>query len=320
VTDSDQCSHVDCAVVIVTYNSARYITDLLDSLPTAAGDLTLRIVVVDNGSTDDTVERVREHVEVICVETGANLGYSGGINVGRKYAGHYAALAVLNPDLTLEPGALHEMFSVLNHDQTVGVVVPMLFDFDGYRYPSLRREPTLTNAIGDALFGQHFKHRSAGLSEIVWNERDYDHRHPVDWGIGAVMLVSAACDRVVGDWDEEFFLYSEEIDYQARTRAAGFRVEYVPQARAHHRKQGSGQSRELKALQAVNRIRYFEKHGKPARLMRAVVLIHELLRSTNPGHRVALLKVLRRSTWEPLTSDLKATAAKTATFTQPMKA
>lgn len=308
---SDQRHHVDCAVIVVTYNSARYIDALLDSLPIAAGDLTLRIIVVDNGSADDTVELVRNRPDVICVETGVNLGYAGGINVGRRYAGECEALAVLNPDLELEPGALQEMCAALD-DHVVGVVVPLLLDFAGQRYPSLRREPTLTSAIGDALFGHHFKRRSARLSEIVYQEREYHDRHPVDWAVGAAMLISAECDRVVGAWDESFFLYSEEVDYAARVRAAGFRVEYVPQAHARHRGAGSGQSPALIALKCVNRVRYFEKSGRSASGMRAAVCLHELLRSVSPSHRHALLVVLRRSRWEPLISSLKERAAKVA--------
>jgi GT2 family glycosyltransferase len=308
MTGSGQQHHVDCAVIVVAYNSARYIDGLLDSLPAAAVDLTLRVIVVDNGSADDTVQRVRDHPGMMCVETGANLGYAGGINVGRRHTGLCGVLAVLNPDLVLEPGALREMCSALD-DPAVGVVAPMLLDFAGHLYPSLRREPTLTSAIGDALFGQHFKRRPMMLSEIVRHDREYHDRHPVDWAVGAAMLMSATCDRVVGAWDERFFLYSEELDYATRARAAGFRVEYVPQARARHRGAGSGQSHALVALKAVNRVRYFEKYGKATGAMRAAVLLHELLRSASRSHRGALLVVSRPSTWEPLISGLKARSA-----------
>lgn len=309
MTEPDQQHQVDCAVIIVTYNSARDIAGLLDSLPAAAADLTLRVIVVDNGSVDDTVERVRDHPEVVCVESGANLGYAGGINVGRQHAGRYRALAVLNPDLTLEPGALREMFAALD-DPAVGLVVPMLLDFEGHRYPSLRREPTPVSAIGDALFGHYFARRPGRLSEIVRDASAYGYRHPVDWAVGAAMLISAACDRVVGAWDERFFLYCEEVDYATRVRAAGLRIEYVPQARARHRSAGSGHSHALIALKAVNRVRYFEMHGKPANGMRAAVLLHELLRSASASHRAALLVVSRPSAWEPLISGLKANSAR----------
>jgi GT2 family glycosyltransferase len=312
LAESDQTDDVDCAIIIVTYDSARDITGLLDCLPAAAADLTVRIIVVDNGSVDGTVERVRDHPEVLCVETGANLGYAGAINVGRRYTGQFRALAVLNPDLTLERGALREMFNALEHDPGAGIVVPMIIDFEGHLDRSLRREPTLTGAIGDALLGRHFQRRPARLSEMVRGEREYGYPHPVDWATGAVMLISTACERTVGAWDERFFQYSEEVDYAARARAAGFRIEYLPRVRARHRKGGSSQSQALIALKAVNRVRYFEKHRKSAGLMRAVVLLHELLRSVSPSHRAALRVVSQRSRWEPLIFNLKARSAKPA--------
>jgi len=304
VTGTAQRDEVDCAVIIVTYNSAPDIAGLIDSLPAAADGLTLRVIVVDNGSVDHTVERVRAHPEVLCVAVGANLGYAGGINVGRQHAGQCGTLAVLNPDLVLEPGALREMFTALE-DPAVGLVVPMLLDSEGHFYPSLRREPTLATAFADAVCGRLFESRPGWLSEMVRDEREYNYRHPVDWAGGAAWLISTACDRAVGAWDERFFLYHEEVDYAARARAAGFRMEYVPEARARHRGAGSGQSPTLYALMAVNRVRYFEKHGKPARAMRAIVLLHELIRSADPSHRAAARAVARRSTWEPLISGLK---------------
>jgi GT2 family glycosyltransferase len=299
---------VDCAVVIVTYNSARDIVGLLESLPAAAAGLTLRTVVVDNGSTDATVDLVRAFPSVSCVETGTNLGYASGINVGREHAGDYTALLVLNPDTVLEPGALGEMFSALA-DPRVGIVAPMLLDVSGRRYPSLRRDPSLARAIGDGLLGGRIGRRPGWLSEIVRDETPYRRRHSVDWATGAALLISASCDRAVGRWDERFFLYSEETDYGARARAAGFRVEYRPGARARHSGGGSGQSSALLALNAVNRIRYMEKRRRLPRAYRAAVILHELLRSADSGHRTALRFVLRRSSWPALVAGLQVQRA-----------
>ena len=257
----DRARPVDCAVVVVTYNSARDVVGLLESLPEAAGGLKLRTVVVDNGSTDATVDLVRAFPGVRCVETGTNLGYAGGINVGREHAGDYTALLVLNPDVVLEPGALREMADALD-DPRVGIVAPMLLDSSGRRYPSLRRDPTLRRAIGDGLLGGRIGRRPGWLSEMVRDEAPYRRRHAVDWAVGAALLISAACDRAVGKWDERFFLYSEETDYGARARA-----------------------------------------------YRAAVILHELLRSADSGHRTALRFVLRRASWPGLLADLQAPSA-----------
>lgn len=316
MTHPDLHKKVDCAVIVVTYNSARDIGGFLDSLPAAAAGRSLRVIVVDNGSTDDTVELVRNRPGIHCIENQANLGYSGGVNVGRQHAGEFAALGVFNPDLILEPGAIDEMLLALD-DLTVGVAAPATFDLAGARYPSLGREPTLTRAIGDALFGKRFGSRPEWLSQIVRSTQDYNHRHPVDWASGAALLISAECDRATGAWDERFFLYMEEVDYAARVRAGGLRVDYVPGARVRHRGGGSGQSPELCALMAVSRVRYMEKYRRYPRAYRIAVFVTELLRSIDPSHRAAMRAVARRSTWVTLVAGLKAGSTVARISTSP---
>jgi GT2 family glycosyltransferase len=302
---ADRPGRVDCAVVIVTYNSARHLLGLLDSLPAAADGLTTRQVVVDNGSADATAALARGYPGVTCVAAGANLGYAAGINLGREHAGQYGALLVLNPDAVLEPGALRRMFGALD-DPGVGIVAPMLLDSAGRLRQSLHRAPSLARAIGDGLLGGRVSGRPGWLSEVVRDESQYGRRASVEWATGAALLVSAACDRAVGRWDERFFLYSEETDYAARAREAGFRVEYRPAARVRHVGGGSGQSGALLALNAVSRIRFMEKRRQRPRAYRAAVVLHELLRSADPGHRTALRYVLRRSRWPALVAGLQA--------------
>lgn len=290
---------VDCAVVIVTYNSGSHIDGLLDCLADAALGLSLRIVVVDNGSSDATVDIVTKRGDVICVRTGSNHGYAMGINIGRAHAGDYSALLVLNPDTLLGAGAITRLFDAVQAPE-IGVVVPMLMDQSGRPLPSLRREPTVMRALGDCFFGQRFKSRPGWLSETVWDPRLYECRHDVDWATGAVMMIASECDQQVGSWDERFFLYSEETDYAARARSHGFRIEYLPTARAQHAGGGSGTSIELTALLAVNRIRYAEKWVRWPKVFRGTAVLHELLRAYQPRHRMALRTLLHRSRWSDI--------------------
>jgi N-acetylglucosaminyl-diphospho-decaprenol L-rhamnosyltransferase len=295
---------VDCAIVVVTYNSARHISRLLDSIPAACAGITARCVVVDNGSADRTAELVRGHPAVTLVETGSNLGYAGAINVGRRHAGQHAALVVLNPDVVLEPGAISRLRATLT-DQRVGVAVPRLLNEDGSLYLSLRREPTPLRALGEAIFGSHLPGRPAWLAETIRAPDFYRHEQHVAWAGGAALIISAACCNAVGDWDSDrFFLYAEETDFAARARAAGFQIRYIPDATVRHEGGGSGQSPGLTALMAVNRIRYYEKyHRRPATsLFRAAVALDCLLRSASAGHRYALATVTLRSRWHRLPS------------------
>ena len=298
----DGSEHVDCAVIIVSYNSARHIGRLLDSLPAAASGLRIRCLVVDNGSQDETMSVVRSRNDVVAIETGRNLGYAGAINVGRTQAGPSSSLLVLNPDLVLEPGAVVQLYRALDAPE-VGIVVPMVVTDEGSLYLSLRREPSLTRALGEALFGSHVPKRPAWLSDTIRDRPAYTRQQDVDWASGAALLISAACDEAVGDWDDaSFFLYSEETDFAARARRRGYRVRYVPAARAYHEEGGSGRSPALGALMAVNRVRYYEKHHHPpaTTLFRTIVILHYLLRSADPDQRVALGALVRRSRWPGL--------------------
>jgi GT2 family glycosyltransferase len=157
---------------------------------------------------------------VIAVSSGGNLGYAGGINIARRYIGVSAAVLVLNPDVRIRPGALATMLRCLEND-TIGVVVPRIVDSSGSTYPSLRREPAVLSTLGDSLAGSRLTRRGARFSEVVWNAEHYDYAHTVDWATGAALLIRADVDRAVGDWTEDFFLYSEEVDYLRRVRESG---------------------------------------------------------------------------------------------------
>jgi N-acetylglucosaminyl-diphospho-decaprenol L-rhamnosyltransferase len=293
---------VDCTILVVSYNSARHIGQLLESIPAAAEGLRTRVIIIDNGSLDGTVATLRARQDITLIETGENLGYAGAINLGRKVSGYAGPVMILNPDLVLEPGALARLYQALG-EPGVGIALPKLLDPGGEEYLSLRREPSLSRAVGDAVLGRHLPRRPGWLSETIRDRRAYQEGRDVPWGGGAALLVSGDCGHAVGDWDDgRFFLYSEETDFAARARAHGYRVRYVPEARVRHEGDGSGQSPGLAALLAVNRVRYYEKyHRRPSTsLFRAAVALHHLLRLADHRSRVALRAVVRRSAWADL--------------------
>ncbi|MGX1793232.1 glycosyltransferase [Microbacterium sp. NPDC055312] len=290
------------AAIIVTYNSAATLGSLLASLD--ASTVGVRAIVVDNGSADDTLEVAAAQPRALTIATRANLGYSGGINVGRAYVRAGEHVAILNPDLTVEPDMLERLLSVLDADPEVGIAVPQLRDLDdGGRFDSLRREPGVLRALGDSVFGNRWRARPSWLAETLRTDAGYAHPRDVAWAGGAALLISAACDRAVGAWDADtYFLYSEETDYARRARDVGFRVRYTPEARAHHEGSGSGQPAALVALISVNRIRYFQRlHGRVhTSLFHAAVALQHALRVRDPRHRYSLPIVLDRSRWREL--------------------
>jgi exopolysaccharide biosynthesis WecB/TagA/CpsF family protein len=293
--------HADIAAVVVTYNSASDVSQLIDDLRLAARRRLIRLIVVDNQSSDETVNVVRVHDDITLVESGGNLGYAGGINAGLPLIGNCDTVLILNPDLALTPETVTRLLTTAD-DECIGAVVPLILDEDGAIYPSLRREPCLARAIGDALLGSKIRARPGFSSEIVSRRASYLEAHDVDWATGAALLVPAAVAREVGEWNEEFFLYSEETDYFRRIRASGRRIRFEPSAVVTHRGSGSGTSHELATLLAVNRVRYIERHhGRVySALFRAVVALAEALRSYDAVHRRALAIILNRRRWQGL--------------------
>ncbi|WP_049744739.1 glycosyltransferase family 2 protein [Mycolicibacterium goodii] len=293
----------DIAVVIVTYNSFHQVEELLCDLRREAGQLSLRVVVVDNDSPDGTADLVARHDDVVLVRSGGNLGYAGGINCARPYVAPCTGVLILNPDVRLGRGALATMLAALSTPE-VGAVVPLITDAAADEVVlTLRHEPSLSGALVDALVGgRRFPGRPMWLSETNLRLRRYRTGHAVDWATGAAILVRADVDREVGEWDESYFLYSEETDYCHRIRDRGYRVWFQPEAVIHHIGGGSGRSPSLATLQAVNRVRYVERYrSRPyAAAYRGIAALAEALRARDRDHRRTLWTLLRRDRWSAL--------------------
>ena len=179
-------------MIVVTYNSADCLGALIASLRAETIDLTLRVVVADNSSSDGTLEFARsQHPDVLAFATGGNLGYSGGINAAMRRAGDAATVVVLNPDLTVERGSLASMMQRLQASQA-GAVVPRLLNSSGQTSFSLYREPTILTAVGDALLGRRAPSRPDWLAGTDFSPESYAHPHTVDWATGAALMVRRA--------------------------------------------------------------------------------------------------------------------------------
>ncbi|WP_255769404.1 glycosyltransferase [Pseudarthrobacter sulfonivorans] len=289
------------AVLVVTYNNEHDVPILIESLRQETRDQTIKVIVADNSPTRSTLLALAPCDDILVFRTGGNLGYAGGINAATRRAGAADAFLVLNPDMRLQPGAVRAMREKMAASGA-GAVVPLLVDDDGSIYPSLRREPSITRAFGDALLGSKLPGRPGWLSEMDYDADSYRQSHTVDWATGAALLIRADIVGLVGEWDERYFLYSEETDYLRRIRAAGATVWFEPRARMRHSRGGSGTSPMLDALMAVNKIRYVRKFNSShyAAAFHSAVLLSAFLRSPLPGRSQVFLSVLRRKGWDRL--------------------
>lgn len=291
------------AIAVVTYNSAGTIPVFLEALPAGLAGVDYELVVVDNCSTDATVELVgRLAPDATVIRESENRGYSAGINraVAAVAGSPPDAVLIANPDIQLDPGCAAGLLAALK-ESGAGIVVPCLADENGRPQYSLRRDATIGRALGEALVGGTRARRFPALSQVVGDLGAYESAHDVEWASGALLLVAYDCLVQTGRWDETFFLYCEEEEFQQRARSRGFRVRYVPDVRAVHVGGEMHEVSELWALGCVNKLRlYARTHGRVAStLFRSALVSNELLRVTSSAHRRALRALVSRDALTP---------------------
>lgn len=291
------------ALVVVTWNSAGVMPGLLESLPAGMAGLDWRLVVADNDSADDTVgEVLRRMPTATVVQTGRNAGYAAAINaalaqIGRTVPGLRAVL-VCNPDIRMQPGCGAALVAGLDELGT-GITAPLLHDGHGALIRSLRRESSVSRALGEAVLGNRRSGRFPRLGELVTDPAAYRTTTVSDWAAGSLLAVSAACLAACGPWDESFFLYSEETEYALRARDEGFATRLAPAAEATHLEGDSKVSPKLWTLLTLNRVRlYRQRHGRVATAaFWGAVLLREASRAAigKPHSRTAARALLSRS-------------------------
>jgi len=216
--------------VIVSYNVADLVLECVASL---RADGVSRVVVVDNNSSDGTVDLLRRRepdVEVLALPV--NLGYGAAANRGvARTAAPY--VAVMNPDVVVAPGTTKALAGALEADAGLAVVGPRVETPDGALYPSARTFPALADAAGHAFF--HFVWPANPYSRR-YRMLDWDHAEPadVDWVAGNHFLARRRAWDEVGGFDDAYFMYMEDVDLCWRLHRAGWRVGYEPAARVIH--------------------------------------------------------------------------------------
>jgi GT2 family glycosyltransferase len=263
-------AHPALSVIIVSYNTRLVTLDCLRALSADLGtgaapnglSISAEVFVVDNASTDGSVDAIRERFpDVHVIVNDQNLGFGAANNRTMRLArGEFFLL--LNSDAFVQPGAVATLVQKLRSSPRVGVVGPRLLNRDGslqvscYRFPSPFRA-WVENLWISAAFPHH---------PIVGDYRCWPHDVPreVDWVIGACMLARREVVEQVGGFDEHFFMYAEESDWQRRIRDAGWKVAFTPDAEVTHLGGASGTT----GKPAINRhffesLDYYERkhHG-----------------------------------------------------------
>jgi N-acetylglucosaminyl-diphospho-decaprenol L-rhamnosyltransferase len=217
----------EVSVVVVSYNALPWLERCLESVRG------VETIVVDNGSTDGTVDFVRERFpEVELVEQG-NRGLAAGWNAGlARASGDY--VLILNADAWLTEGSLERLVVFAEQRPRAAVVGPRLLNPDGTLQRSVRGFPTLWRLATEYLFLRKLAPGSQMLNGFYAGGFAHDEVREADFVMGACMLVRREAVDEVGPLDESFFLFSEETDWCYRFLQAGWQVLFFPGAECVH--------------------------------------------------------------------------------------
>ena len=221
------------AAVVVNYEAGALLTECVRSVlaDTSAGEVEL--VVVDNSSHDGSIEALHEALpDVHIVAAPGNVGYARAANLGIA-ATRSSVVAVLNSDLTVEPGTAKAMRARFDDEPRLGAAGPRVRNVDGTDYPSARNSPSIPVAVGHGLFGLWWR---TNPFTVRYRQLDADPAQPrsVDWVSGAAIWLRRTTLDAVGGWDERYFMYVEDVDLCWRLRRAGWRVAYEPAGTVEH--------------------------------------------------------------------------------------
>ncbi len=247
------------SVVIVNWNAGRQLSTCIQSVLKSSKGLIQKVVVVDNGSTDDSLENVCAFDSLEIIRAGENLGFGRACNLGASFCSSEYIL-LLNPDAEVYERTFEDLKEYLSSEksQSVGIVGIQLVDETGHIARSCTRFPGPVAFVAGAL----------GVDRIFpkighfMSEWPHDESRIVDHVIGAFYLIRRDLFNSLGGFDERFFLYLEDLDLSLRAKKAGWNTVFLANIRAFHA--GGGTSRQIKARRLFyatrSKLQYAFKH------------------------------------------------------------
>lgn len=213
-------------IIILNWNGKADTLECLSSLKKIRYS-NYRICLVDNASTDDSVEAVRSKFpEVGIIENSENLRFARGNNVGIKFALQHDAeyVLLLNNDTKVDSEFLKEMIEVSKSDCMIGMVGPKIYHYD---------QPDLIWSAGGEISFWKGKIAHRGLRKR--DSEKFDQIVAVDYLTACALLIRSEVIEKIGLLDPTYFMYSEDADWCERTRRAGFRLFFAPKAKVWHK-------------------------------------------------------------------------------------
>jgi GT2 family glycosyltransferase len=260
--DEDGEIPMDLSIIIVTWNSQEYIRNCLDSIFLSSGNFSSEVIVVDNGSSDQTAKIVEEfYPQVNLIQNKRNLGYAKANNQGIKEAkGEYMLL--LNPDTQVLEDALFLMYEFMEQNPKVRALGPKLLNPDETVQPSCREFPTFSTLIWEFLGLSRLFPKSKVFGRWRMGYFNFDKPREVDQPMGSCFMLRRKTLEDVGIFDENFGMFFNDVDLCYRIKKSGWKIYFYPDAKVIHHKGASTKKAKAKMiwLSHLAFYKFFRKH------------------------------------------------------------
>lgn len=269
----------EVSVVVVNWNTQDILRDCLRSIYEQGGEIDLEVIVVDNASTDGSVEMVKKDFpQITLIENSQNRGFAAANNQGIAISKERYVL-LLNSDTVVLDNAIAKTAAFADSHPEAAVVGCRVLNPDRTLQPTCFMFPSILNMLLSStyLYKLFPKSKFFGRERMTWWNRN-DIRE-VDVVTGCFMLVRQDAIKKVGSMDEQFFMYGEETDWCYRFKQAGWKILFTPFAEIIHL---GGQSAKKKAVTMIVQIRksilqFMKKHHGPLVYRTACLLIISFL-------------------------------------------
>ncbi len=230
---------ITTSIIIINYNTQNYLRKCLDSINNFTHNLEYEVIVVDNNSSDRSIEfLLTDYPKINFLFRDVNDGFGAGCNFGARHAtGKY--FLFINPDVILLDNVVYELFKLMESDPCIAVVSPIYIEDDNNVIYTYNNFPGFVWEFSEA-FGNIF----SDLLFKLFPRQKLNLKEPfeVNWVMGSFMFIKAEIFKLIQGFDENFFLYYEDIDLQFRIKKLGYKINYYPNALVKHIKRGSVRS------------------------------------------------------------------------------
>ena len=295
-TKKDITSMPDISIVIISWNAKDFLLDCLESLKTNLPDVSMEIIIVDNASTDGSPEAVeKKYPDIHLIRNDQNYGFANANNIGIKESkGRYICL--INSDVKVLSECLTRLYDYIEKNPFIGIIGPRILNSDLSLQCTCRHFPSLWNIFCSTMA----LNRLFPNSQIFSDEQMFYFKHDVIRNVdvlsGCFLMVRREAFEHVGYLDDQFFMYSEDIDWCKRFWQAGWQIVFFPEAESIHHGHASSANNPLRFSAALEKslFQYWAKyHSKFSRLVLfCIITLQHILRIISES----LLYVFRPST------------------------